>query len=93
MPSNGGRLRDESLNETLFSSIVQPRVILTEWRADANANREHSRIGSMTSLACAASLVPATGRAGAQPGSFAPRPVAHPAQMGATQRRILPIAG
>jgi putative transposase len=81
------------LNEALFSSIVHARVILAEWRADYNANRPHSRLGWMTPLAYAATLVPATERAAAQRGSFAPRPVAHPAQMGSTQQRILPITG
>jgi putative transposase len=91
--SFNGRLRDELLNETLFSSIVHARVILAEWRADYNANRPHSRLGWMTPLAYAATLVPAPGRAATQRGSFAPRPGAHPAQMGSTQQRILPIAG
>ena len=84
--SFNGRLRDELLNEALFS-------ILAEWRADYNANRPHSGLGWMTPLAYAATLVPATERAAAQRGSFAPRPVAHPAQMGSTQQRILPITG
>lgn len=91
--SFNGRLRDELLNETLFSSIAYARVILAEWRADYNANRPHSRLGWMTPLAYAATLVPATGRAAAQRGSFAPRPVTHPAQTGSTQQRVLPIAG
>jgi hypothetical protein len=77
----------------LFSSIAYARVILAEWCADYNANRPNSRLGWMTPLAYAATLVLATGRAAAQRGSFAPRPVAHPAQTGSTQSRILPIAG
>jgi putative transposase len=43
--SFNGCLRDELLNETLFSSIAYARVILAEWRADDNANRPHSRLG------------------------------------------------
>ena len=85
--SFNGRLRDEWLNETPFSSIAHARVTLAEWRADYNANRPHSRLG------WAATLVPARGQAAAQRGSFAPRPVAHQAQTGSTQQRILPIAG
>jgi putative transposase len=49
--SFNGRLRDELLNETLFSSIAYARVILAEWRADYNAHRPHSRLGWMTPLA------------------------------------------
>jgi putative transposase len=86
--SFNGRLRDELLNETLFGSIVHARVIL-----GGAPNRPHSRLGWMTPLAYAATLAPATGRAAAQRRSFAPHPVAHPAQMGSTQSRILPIAG
>jgi hypothetical protein len=67
--SFNGRLRDEVLNETLFSSIVHARAILAEWRADYNAKRPHSRLEWMTPLAYAATLVPATGRAAAQRGS------------------------
>ncbi len=32
--SFNGRLRDELLNETLFSSLAQARVVLEAWRAD-----------------------------------------------------------
>ncbi len=91
--SFNGRLRDELLNETLFGSIAHARVMLVEWRADYNANRPHSQLGWMTPLAYAATVAPATGRDAAQPETFAPRPVAHQAQMGSTQKRILPIAG
>ena len=63
--SFNGRLRDELLNETLFSSIAHARVTLAEWRADYNPNRPHSRLGWMTPLAYPAPLVPATERAAA----------------------------
>jgi putative transposase len=32
--SFNGRLRDELLNETLFTSLAQARVAITLWRAD-----------------------------------------------------------
>jgi putative transposase len=32
--SFNGRLRDELLNETLFTSLAQARVVLGRWRAD-----------------------------------------------------------
>jgi putative transposase len=42
-----GRLRDELLNETLFSSLSHTRAVLAEWRADYNASRPHSGIGNI----------------------------------------------
>ena len=43
--SFNGRLRDEFLNETLFTSLAQARIALEEWRRDYNTVRPHSRIG------------------------------------------------
>ncbi|MCA1379102.1 MULTISPECIES: transposase, partial [unclassified Bradyrhizobium] len=40
-----GRLRHEMLNETLFTSLAQARVVLGCWRADYNDARPHSRLG------------------------------------------------
>jgi putative transposase len=40
--SFNGRLRDELLNETLFTSLAQARVGLGCWRADYNDARPHS---------------------------------------------------
>ena len=46
--SFNGRLRDELLNETLFSSLAQARVMLASWRADYNVHRPHSGLGWLT---------------------------------------------
>lgn len=46
--SFNGRLRDEFLNETLFSSLMHARVSLEDWRRDYNTVRPHSRIGWLT---------------------------------------------
>jgi putative transposase len=46
--SFNGRLRDELLNETLFSSLHHARVLLASWRRDYNENRPHSRLGWRT---------------------------------------------
>ncbi|MEH2472352.1 transposase InsO family protein [Nitrobacteraceae bacterium AZCC 2161] len=46
--SFNGRLRDELLNETLFTSLAQARVALRCWRADYNDARPHSRLGWRT---------------------------------------------
>ncbi|NIJ15292.1 transposase InsO family protein [Sphingobium vermicomposti] len=36
-----GRLRDECLNETLFTSLPHPRFVLDAWRHDYNHVRPH----------------------------------------------------
>jgi putative transposase len=40
--SFNGRLRDECLNETLFTSLAHARVMLARWQADYNHVRPHS---------------------------------------------------
>jgi hypothetical protein len=39
-----GRLRDELLTETLFTTLVQARSALDAWRADDNSSRPHSKL-------------------------------------------------
>ena len=46
--SFNGRLRDECLNETLFSSLNDAREELAKWREDYNYHRPHSSIGNLT---------------------------------------------
>ncbi|MGY8685765.1 IS3 family transposase [Bradyrhizobium sp. UFLA05-153] len=46
--SFNGRLRDELLNETLFTSLAQAKVQLGHWRADYNDTRPHSQLGWKT---------------------------------------------
>ena len=46
--SFNGRLRDECLNETLFSSLTDAREALETWRDDYNYHRPHSSIGNLT---------------------------------------------
>ena len=46
--SFNGRLRDELLNETLFSSLAQARVAPGCWRADYNGSCPHSQLGWKT---------------------------------------------
>ena len=43
-----GRLRDECLNETLFTSLRQARVVLATWQRDYNEVRPHSAHGGLT---------------------------------------------
>ena len=46
--SFNGRLRDECLNETLFTSLAQARAIFEAWRQDYNTVRPHSKLGGRT---------------------------------------------
>lgn len=48
-----GRLRDELLNETLFSSLSGARAVLAIWQADYNGSRPHSKLNWKTPLAFA----------------------------------------
>lgn len=43
-----GRLRDELLNETLFTSLLQARAALAAWKEDYNNVRPHSALGDVT---------------------------------------------
>jgi putative transposase len=42
--SFNGRLRDELLNETLFSSLAHARVALAAWQLDYNRASEHPSV-------------------------------------------------
>ena len=46
--SFNGRLRDECLNETLFSSLRDARYELAKWREDYNQVRPHSALGNLS---------------------------------------------
>jgi putative transposase len=46
--SFNGRLRDELLNETLFTSLVHARAMLAAWKQDYNTSRPHSGLGWLT---------------------------------------------
>ena len=46
--SFNGKLRDECLNETLFSSLSDAREALEAWQEDYNINRPHSALGNLT---------------------------------------------
>lgn len=45
-----GRLRDECLNETLFTSLAQARAVLALWQDDYNRIRPHSSLGGATPI-------------------------------------------
>lgn len=46
--SFNGRLRDELLNETLFSTLGEARTLLAAWRDDYNRVRPHSALANRT---------------------------------------------
>jgi len=48
--SFNGKLRDECLNETLFSSLAEAKETLKEWKDDYNQQRPHSALGNLTPL-------------------------------------------
>jgi putative transposase len=79
--SFNGRLRDEFLNETLFTSLAQARTALEAWRRDYNTVRPHSRIGWLTPAAYAARFSPQPGQGAALTDGSAPWPGAAHEQM------------
>lgn len=56
--SFNGRLRDELLNERLFSSLSQARAALARWQLDYNTDRPHSKLRWQTPSAFASTLHP-----------------------------------
>ncbi|MDT3686746.1 MAG: IS3 family transposase [Pseudorhodoplanes sp.] len=80
--SFNGRLRDELLNETLFTSLAQTRIALACWRADYNGTRPHSQLGWKTPSEFAAIFHPRRDLALRSANGSAPAPVAHTAPQG-----------
>ncbi len=46
--SFNGRFRDQCLNDTLFSTLVEARSTITAWKEDYNRHRPHSALGNIT---------------------------------------------
>jgi transposase InsO family protein len=74
--SFNGRLRDEFLNETTFTSLAQARVLLEDWRRDYNGVRPHSGIGWLTPDAYAEQFFVQRGHDAARAEGSAPWPLA-----------------
>lgn len=85
--SFNGRLRDELLNETLFTSLAQARVTLGCWRADYNDARPHSQLGWKTPSEFAFTCHPRRDLALRYAEGSAPAPVALTAQPGKSNDR------
>src|SRR5450755_769017 len=93
--SFNGRLRDELLNEMLFTSLAHAREALADWRSDFNTVRPHSGVGGLTPAIYAGHVASQMQRDGSTAlcGGSAPRPVASPSQHGLNQQRTLLPAG
>jgi len=93
--SFNGRLRDELLNETLFTSLAHVRVALASWKDDYNTVRPHSALGNLPPAVYANNSAPGMQRDGTPryiKGS-APHPVAPPSQQRSNEPRTLLIGG
>jgi putative transposase len=85
--SFNGRLRDELLNETLFTSLAQVRITLGCWRADYNDTRPHSQLGWKTPSEFALTCHPRRDLALRYAEGSAPAPVATTAHSGKPNSR------
>lgn len=88
-----GRLRDELLNETLFTSLAQARVTLGCWRADCNDAGPHSQLGWKTPAEFAFTCHPRRDLALRYAEGSAPGPVATTAQPGKSNPQGEPTIG
>jgi len=102
MESFNGKLRDECLNEQVFTSLAQAKRIIESWRIDYNTARPHSSLDYQTPHEFAANWraaldqkitpeaapAPATGQAAAVCGASAARPVAAPPCQGQNENRL-----
>ena len=86
--SFNGKLRDEKLNDTLFTTLHQARVELATWRNDYNHHRPHSGLGWLTpsEFAKTATSAQAKARDAALLNVYAPIAFAQPAQKGIINR-------
>ena len=86
-------MRDELLNETLFTSLAHARVALGCWRADYNDARPHSQLGWSTPSEFAFTFHPRRDLALRYAEGSAPAPVAPTAQQGNPTARSELTAG
>jgi hypothetical protein len=64
--SFNGRLRDECLNEHLFTNLNEARQIIEEWRIDYNTNRSHTSLNGLTPTEFATTTAKHSARPGAE---------------------------
>lgn len=82
--SFNGRLRDECLNETLFTTLGEAKAVLAHWRHDYNRVRPHSSLANKAPTEFARQW----GGSPERHGGSTHRPIAHPAQMGQNQNGL-----
>jgi putative transposase len=87
--SFNGKLRDEHLNATAFTTLHQARVELANWRNDYNHHRPHSGLGWLTPSEFAKTATSAQAKAmdAALLDVYAPMAFAQPAQKPTINRR------
>ena len=87
--SFNGKLRDEKLNDTLFTTLHQARVELATWKNDYNHHRPHSGLGWQTPSEFAKTATSAQAKAmdAALLDVYAPMAFAQPAEQGIINRR------
>jgi putative transposase len=73
--SFNGRLRDECLNETLFTSLAHAREVLAIWKDDYNTVRPHSGVGNLAPSIYAGLSAPKMQGRGRCATPRAPRPI------------------
>ena len=88
--SFNGRLRDECLNESVFTTLAEVRRIVEAWRIDYNTVRPHGRLGRLPPAVYGATRrQPEEQRGGTLRDirGSAPRPVAPPSQTGSNHEQ------
>ena len=91
--SFNGRMRDELLNETLFTSLAHAREKITAWIHDYNTGRPHSSLGYATPASFAAELKKQWAAALRIAGGYATQPLASPAHLGNNDAEALIATG
>jgi putative transposase len=87
--SFNGRMRDELLNETLFTSLAHAREKIAAWADDYNTGRPHSSLGYATPAAFAADLKKQGAASLRIAGGYATQPLASPAHVGENDAEAL----
>jgi putative transposase len=85
--SFNGRLRDELLNETIFSSLAHARSALSSWRSDYNDHRPHSGLGWLTPAEFAQTINPRRDAVLRSRNGSAPQPAATTSNTATQNRR------
>ena len=91
--SFNGRMRDELLNETLFTSLAHAREKIAIWAEDYNTGRPHSSLGYATPAAFAADLKKQGAASLRIAGGYATQPLASPAPLGNNDAEALITTG